>query len=92
MTAFLLLATAVALVAAAVGWLWHVVPFTRRGIARRLARPEFWEQALAGRDHAELTVFGPVAHDAMEAARRLGYEVSRPTTNAVRTTFTVRRP
>lgn len=92
MTAFLLLAAAVAFVAAAVGWLWHVVPFTRRGVARRLARPEFWEQVLAGRDHAELTAFGPVAHDAMEAARRLGYEVSGPTPTAARTTFTIRRP
>lgn len=85
----LLVATAAA-VAAAV-WAWHAGPFTQAGLARRLARPEFWEQALAGREDARLTVFGPVADVAMAAARDLGYDVGEPTTHAGRTTFTVRR-
>ncbi|HWL35638.1 MAG TPA: hypothetical protein VNQ77_05540 [Frankiaceae bacterium] len=91
MTRVLLLAAVVAILAAAAGWAWHAAPFTRAGLRRRLVRPEFWEQVLAGRDHAAVTVFGPVADDAMQAARSLGYDVDEPATNGSRTTFTVRR-
>lgn len=92
MTPVLLLAAAVTVLAAAAAWAWRAVPFTRAGLARRLARPEFWEQMLAGRDHAAVTVFGSVADDAMQAARRLGYDVDVTTTTiGNRTTFTVRR-
>ncbi len=89
MTAVVLLAAVLAL--GAVFWLSRTVPFTRRGVARRLARPQFWEQALAGREQAELTVFGPVADDVAEAAPRLGYDVGEPTTDGGRTRITVRR-